>query len=281
MRGFWADERVEGGIWPKKNLIFSWVYRYFKQKEIEFLTEADYTISLTEAARKEIHGWKTIANNPIPIEVIPCCADLELFNPNSVKPSETIKLREALGIASDSFVLLYVGSVGTWYMLEEMLDFFKVLLENKPNAVFLIVTKDQPEPMWETVRQKGINPGSVVITRAERHQMPLHISVAQLAIFFIKPVFSKKASSPTKQGEIMGMGIPIICNDGVGDTAEIIQQTGAGAVIADFNRANYLEICRNLKDIMAILPATVSKAAEQHFSLTAGLEKYSRVYEFA
>ena len=32
MRGFWADERVDGKIWSLSNPVFSLIYRYFKKK---------------------------------------------------------------------------------------------------------------------------------------------------------------------------------------------------------------------------------------------------------
>ena len=36
MRGFWADERVDGGLWNLKNPLFKTVYNYFKKKEKQF-----------------------------------------------------------------------------------------------------------------------------------------------------------------------------------------------------------------------------------------------------
>src|SRR6185295_19129895 len=47
MRGFWADERVEGGLWNLRNPLYRMIYHYFKKKESEFLKEADHIISLT------------------------------------------------------------------------------------------------------------------------------------------------------------------------------------------------------------------------------------------
>jgi hypothetical protein len=35
MRGFWADERIDGGIWKLKNPLHKRIYNYFKRKEIE------------------------------------------------------------------------------------------------------------------------------------------------------------------------------------------------------------------------------------------------------
>src|SRR5882724_194868 len=57
MRGFWADERVEGNLWNLNNPIYRRVYFYFKKKEREFLESADYVISLTHNAKKEIESW--------------------------------------------------------------------------------------------------------------------------------------------------------------------------------------------------------------------------------
>ena len=37
MRGFWADERVDGKLWNLKNPLFNAIYKYFKRKEKEFL----------------------------------------------------------------------------------------------------------------------------------------------------------------------------------------------------------------------------------------------------
>ena len=78
MRGLWADERVDGKLWNLKNPLFLLVYNYFKKKEKAFLEHADYTISLTQNAKDELHSWKHIQHQPIKIEVIPCCVDLAL-----------------------------------------------------------------------------------------------------------------------------------------------------------------------------------------------------------
>lgn len=278
MRGFWADERVEGELWSPHNILFRKVYQYFKQKEIEFLSEADYTICLTKAAKEEIHNWQTIANNPIPIQVIPCCVDLQLFNPATIKQSQLKELKESLHISSDKFVLLYVGSIGTWYMVEEMLDFFKMLTEKKPNAIFLIVTKDHPEVIRKIASERKINQKKIIITTAERQMMPAHILLAQIAVFFIKPVFSKKASSPTKQGEIMGMGVPIICNDYIGDTAHIIQNSRAGVIVDNFGRRFYESILEKLDEIANLDAGKIREGAKKYYSLEKGISEYETTY---
>src|SRR6478609_2966848 len=74
MRGFWADERVEGGLWSLKNPIYKAIYKYFKGRERTFLQEADHVVSLTQAAKIEIESW---GFEVAPISVIPTCVDME------------------------------------------------------------------------------------------------------------------------------------------------------------------------------------------------------------
>jgi len=42
IRGFWADERVDGGMWNLQNPVFKRVYNFFKQHEYECLQNANY-----------------------------------------------------------------------------------------------------------------------------------------------------------------------------------------------------------------------------------------------
>ncbi len=279
MRGFWADERVEGGIWDIKNPIFRIIYKFFKKQEKHFLEKSDFTISLTKNAKNEIHNWKHIKNNPIPIQVIPCCADLAHFDKRTVHPEQLYHLRNVHSLKDTDFILLYLGSIGTWYMLDEMLDFFKVLLQYKESAKFLILTKDDASAILAKAVKKGIHDSHIIITSAERAVLPDYLALAHLSIFFIKPVFSKKASSPTKQGELMGMGVPIICNDGVGDTGEIIQKAGAGVVIAGFTVQNYNSTCEQIDKLLSLNPEEIREEAKKYYSLTNGVNDYHEVYK--
>ena len=277
MRGFWADERIEGNIWNPKNLLYKGIYTYFKRQEKEFFSHADYTVSLTEAGKKEIHTWG-LPNQPIPIEVIPCCADLDLFSYDSIDATQKQQKWEELGLPEEAFVLSYLGSIGTWYMLEEMVDFFNVFLEEYPQAYFVFITKESPARIHQTITSKGIPLDHIRITEASRQEVPYYLSISHANIFFIKPIFSKTASSPTKQGEVMGMGIPIICNDYVGDTGSIIRETGSGRVITSFNRASYQQVLQEFEQLIQIPKTKIREGALRYYSLKMGVEKYSDIY---
>jgi glycosyltransferase involved in cell wall biosynthesis len=277
MRGFWADERVDGGLWNMKNPIFAFVYRFFKGKEREFLESSDHTISLTNTARNEIKSWY---NNEkfAPVEVIPCCVDLELFDPAAIDALQVRSVKSQLQIDDDQKIISYIGSIGTWYLVDEMVDFFSAFLKENINAVFLFVTKDDQEEIRKVFRRKNLPLTALRIVSAERNHVPLYISISDYSIFFIKPAYSKKASSPTKQGEIMAMGIPVICNDQVGDTSIVVEKYDAGMVVKEFSREAYETYVRTLNG-KAFNKEAIRRGAKEFFSLDTGVEKYRAVYE--
>jgi len=278
MRGFWADERVDGGIWNLRNPLYKTIYNYFKKRELEFFTHADYTISLTEAGKNVIQSWKNIPNQPIPIQVIPCCADLETFNRSSINTGLLAELKAKFNVSDADFVLSYLGSIGTWYMPNEMLDFFKCLLVQKPNAKFLFITNEPAQMLIDKAVEKGIDPAKLIVQPAARAEVPTYLALGNWSIFFIKPVFSKTASSPTKQGEIMGMGIPHICNTGVGDIDTIMHNTRSGYTITHFNIDEYSRV---VKQMLVSQPDynDITGGAQTYYSLQNGIEKYLSVYK--
>jgi len=277
MRGFWADERVDGNIWNLKNPLFSIIYKYFKRKEREFLTEADAVISLTNNAKLEIHSWKGFEN--VPITVIPCCADLEFFSYKNISKNEVSNLRTELGIKQDDFVLSYLGSLGTWYMLDEMLDFFIILKDKIKNAKFLFITADEPNLVINSAKQKGIDINNLIIRRAKRNEVPIFASLSSVSLFFILPKYSKKASSPTKMGELMSLGIPIICNNKVGDVSEILNDGGVGTAINNFTTSQYQLVVNEIDVFLEKPPNLNSDVAQKYYSLKEGIEKYNKVYQ--
>jgi glycosyltransferase involved in cell wall biosynthesis len=261
MRGFWADERIDGKIWDLNKQHYRLIYKYFKKKEKEFLQDADAIVSLTHSAKDILQNkW----NVKKPIYVIPCTVDTDLFKP---KNNENLQL-----------TLGYLGSIGTWYMLDEMLDFFKVLLEKYPTAKFKFITNENPDFILSKATKKGLEKKYFDIAAAKRQEVPTELAKIDIGIFFIKPVFSKQASSPVKQGEFMAMGIPVITNSGIGDTDSVIQRYNSGILINDFTLSDYRKAVREIEKLRTASKINLLKGASEYFSLEYGVETYNTVY---
>jgi glycosyltransferase involved in cell wall biosynthesis len=277
MRGFYADERVDGNIWKLSNPLFRKVYNFFKQKEKSFLHDAAYTISLTEAGKRIIHSWSGFEQTPI--QVIPCCADLNHFNRSNVDETRVKQWQKELQINDDDFVISYLGSLGTWYMGDEMFQFFKRLLIHNPKAKFLLITPDSKSLIESYAEKNSVPKEAIIVKSAKRNEVPELLLLSKLALFFIKPVFSKQASSPVKMGEILAMGIPTIANAGVGDVDAIISDTQCGIIVNGFTESDFDNAISQIDELLKQEKSVFIKASQKYYSLADGVEKYVKVYE--
>lgn len=132
------------------------------------------------------------------IVVIPCCADLNHFN--SKDPNLTSATRKNLGFTENDLVISYVGSIGTWYLIDEMFQLFKSIQKTYPNAKFLILTNHKKTEVEQYLSKAQISPETVTILAGKRAEMPLLISVSNISVFFVKPSFSKKQAHLPKWG---------------------------------------------------------------------------------
>ncbi len=265
MRGFWADERLDGGLWPREGRM----YRVAKWFERRFLLAADHVVSLTQAAVAEIQRFPYLADGRMPLfSVIPTCADLTRFMP--------AQSRNAAG----GFVLGYVGSAGTWYLFDEVAACFAELLSLRPDARLRIVNRGEHAYIRERLAAAGVPAAAVELTSATHAEVPGLMARMDAGIFFIKPVFSKQASAPTKLAEFLGCGVPCLGNDGVGDMADVLEGEAVGIVLRSFDSAALLRGLNELL-VLAALPQTSERcraAAHKHFSLQEGVRRYSLIY---
>lgn len=276
MRGFWADERVEGGIWNLRNPLFKWLYNYYKKLELKLFKEAAHVVSLTHKGKSVIHSWKGLEN--IPIKVIPCCADLDFFNYQNQNDMVGKEIRMQLGIPEEALVISYLGSWGTWYLPEEMMIFFSRMLLKRKDAVFLVMTKDDKQAVLNDALKYQIPNESLIIASVKRNDVPAYLAASDLGLFFIKPVFSKQASSPTKMGEMMGLGLPLICNSGVGDVADIMKRAN-GVIVNTFDIESLDKAIDQALTLVNSEKEINRNCALEIYSLKNGVQSYLEIYK--
>lgn len=266
MRGFWADERVEGGLWPAGGRL----YRIAKGFERRFLLEADAVVSLTRAAVEAMRDFEYLRGRSVRFEVIPTCADLAFFSATGSKPAGT------------PFTLGYVGSVGVWYLFNEVVAAYRALRAVLPEARFLVVNRGGHKQIREELSRAGIPPDSVRILSAPYEDMPGLIQQMDAAVFFYKAAFSAKGTAPTRLAELLGMTVPVLANAGVGDVERIVKNEGApvGIVINEFSPGTLDGAVRALVEIAGDrdVKRLCREVAERNFSVDWGSQRYARLY---
>ncbi|RYY69662.1 MAG: glycosyltransferase [Chitinophagaceae bacterium] len=241
------------------------------------MRKSDGIICLTNAAKKIIEGW-TYYNPSTPLKVIPCSADLQLFDPAAVDKTLKADFASRLSIKDDDFIISYLGSIGGWYLTTEMMRFCKLLIERMPNARFLFISPHRHEEIIASAREQGIPKTKIIIVKAKRKDVPILLSFSKYSIFFIKPCFSKLSSSPTKHGELLAMGIPVITNGGVGDMREITTNYKAGFIIDDFTDESYNNVITQIASGAEFDKMQMRSVASEVYALENAVSAYIEMY---
>jgi len=270
-RGIDSEEYVDAGLWKKGG---------FRHRLVGFfegiLTRySDRVIVLTNAFSDILR--KKYPGSEKKFTVIPCAVDTERFKSSGKKNS---RISGRLGVA-DKFVVTYAGSLGTWYMLSEMIEFFKVMLKIVGNAHFLLLTQTDRNYAARVMKDHGLNMDMVTIDTISHYSMADYLSFSDAGLFFIKPVFSKISSSPVKFAEYLACGLPVIINSGIGDTEEIVRSNRVGLVVDDFSETSYERAAEGLQALKAdtALASRCRSLAEKDLSLESAVNKYNALYE--
>ncbi|MCW3076759.1 MAG: hypothetical protein JWO32_1368 [Bacteroidetes bacterium] len=271
MRGFWADERFDGNIWKKTNPLHQLFYKYFKIKEKQFFTNADAVISLTHnAVNFLVEKFAMHLKNKT--TVIPCCVNTSLFSPTSSPTNSTLN-----SLGEKNHLLIYTGSIGTWYYTREMIDCIIQWQTIIPSIKLLIVTKDTEKLKTILYEYLPEQQQLIIHTEANYNEMPAILNTAKASIFFIKPAHSKIASSPTKMAECWAMNLPIITNSGIGDNDIYFNEHHGGILIKNFSKDHYLKACEGY---LALLehPTKYRDIALTYFDNKKAIKTYSGIY---
>lgn len=162
-------------------------------------------------------------------------------------------------------------------MVAELFAFFRIQLERDPGAIFLIVSREPAAEIRAAAEANSVPAGRIIVRPASREDVPRLMAAADYGLFFIQPVFSKKASSPTKMGELMALELSMITNGGVGDVAENIAETGAGVVVQRFDDDAYRAALDELTSLRPDMKRW-REVSRKLFDLETGVERYDAIY---
>lgn len=269
IRGLMVEEYEEAGRWRPGGV----PSRVTKAVETAAVVHADRIVILTEKAR----GTLFDAERSATVHVIPCCANLDQITRG--RP-ERERVRGELGL-SQSTVMVYVGKFPSWSMPGAMADFFSAASELIDRLHFLILTQGDGEAICRALERSRVDPDSYTVTSAPPGEVGAYLSASDFAITFITPAPSTIVQSPTKLGEYLGAGLPVVHSAGIGDVDELMSpDTGVRVAehSADSHREAATAILRLVSDSRT--PERCRATAERCLSLElVGIPRYLAVYD--
>jgi glycosyltransferase involved in cell wall biosynthesis len=201
------------------------------------------------------------------IAVIPTCADLGRFVPAQAPPATRV-----------------IGCLGTvlsgWFRLDWLASFLTVVAARDPEVRFELTTLDDPAAVRAALDPAGELGSRLTIAPSPQDKVQDVLQRQTASVMFFTDGLSKLGSSPTRMGEILGCGMPVLANDGVGDVAAIIRKHRVGVLAESAAPEAMAQAWDALLALLAEpdIAARCRAAAEEVFSLEAGTRAYAALY---
>lgn len=272
MRGFWADERLEGGIFKR-----NYLYYFFKYLEKQFIKNAEAVIALTMNAIEEMKTWHYVTEKHSDrFYHITTCCDIKKY-------SQAYERRIQKKSDIKNLTFIYIGSIGPWHSFPEISGFIKFAYNYLPTSFFKIIINSGKDQFEQFIRSENFNTDRFIFNSVPHHEIPTALENTDIGFFFIPPVYAKKASAPTKLGEMLASGIPVISGHSIGDVDHIVTNNNIGYIVKEFTETEYQNAIDYVVDLIQKdgneLNKRCRKVSDDYFSIDKSIEKYHLIYE--
>ena len=275
IRGFMPEEYTDAGIWSEGGLL----YRTAKRIEHWLMNEADGFVILTEKAREILFPESKQTGydrHYRPIEVIPCCIDLERFK-SVGNEADRIRMRNKFGL-SGRRVVVHLGALGGLYLTEQIADFLGMLRERDESTFAMFLTQSDPEKIVPLLKARGFSEADFLVTRVAPEEVPRLVELANIALSFVRAGYATQSRSPTKIPEYLICGVPVVANTGVGDVDSLLRDNGVGALVKDFSIESYFDAINDLAALGDVYDRCRDVAIREFDITTVGGTRYRKLY---
>jgi hypothetical protein len=192
-------------------------------------------------------------------EVIPTCVQTEKFLPTPIPLGQ--------------ITCLLSGTFNNYYDISKT----KQVLDEIRKSINLRV-------IWaragESPNEK-LGVGEDLIVSASHAQMPQLVMDSHFGIAICKDdnLESLAAAVPTKIGEFLASGRPVIVSSGIGDLDKMLTSTETGVVIGD--KSTLIGVAERIKSLIndSETPERCRDLAVQHFDMDKSVDKYLDIYD--
>lgn len=277
VRGLLPDEYADAGHWRRGGL----KYRLGKAMERVFFRRAAALVLLTETVRADLSaaGEPLASRDPADVAVIPCCVDLE----RSLWDEPARDAARASRGWTGRRVHVYVGKLGLWYLDAEMARFFAAAYRHDPRSFLQVLTVSPADALRAALRAGGVPDGAFDVRAIPPSAVSAWLHAADAGLSLIRTCPSKRSSSPTKVGEYLAAGLPVVSTAAIGDCDRQLGD-GRGVVLAALDEGACDAGARALAALLDD-PRTRARCrafAEAELSLArTGGPRYAAVYDRA
>lgn len=195
------------------------------------ISMADHVIAVSSTMKSNlVNNYGIKSTN---CSVIPCLVgegsklkDIELWK------QERKKIRQSLKVEENEVLIGYAGGLGTYQAIPEMILLMEQIAESIKNSKFLILATGDTAPLKILVSSSTILSKLVVLENIDQPLVKNHLAGMDFGLIIRHDDPVNHYACPTKFGEYLGAGLPIICSRKIGDFDSLLKKTGLGIPLA-------------------------------------------------
>jgi glycosyltransferase involved in cell wall biosynthesis len=204
------------------------------------LEEADLRVFVSGAMRE--HFRKKYGQTQLDC-VLPCGVHAERF---AMSEEQRLRKRKEMGLEG-KFVFLYLGTLSVWQWPEALFSVFAQFYQRRPESLLCLLLPGSDHKLALAYCQKhGLAPGSYLLTEVPHDEVGLVAGVADAGLLLRKSHPVNEVASPTKFGEYLAAGVPVVATANIGDTSALIRNERIGLVVSPTDDGLNAEDLKNL-----------------------------------
>jgi len=259
LRGQMAYEYADGGTWAEGGFL----YRLAERAEQRFIKDADAIVVLTRVLANDLK----VAGARPPV-IIPTCVDLDLFQ---------------FPLPGDRLArMAYCGSLGARYAPELLVAFYLEAARAIDSLDLLILTHSESTIMKRVLTGANLLPERFTILEVPHERVPEYLMQALFGVLLLRGARSLRGACPTKVGEYLAAGLPVVSTPGIGDVNDILEGERVGIVLQGHDTRAFSEGACRLAQLLKegqTLRDRCRRVAEKEFSLSErGGPSYRALY---
>ncbi|WP_157231622.1 hypothetical protein [Cecembia lonarensis] len=177
--------------------------------------------------------------------------------------------------------LVYSGSIGPQYRMDEVIQIFEYVKDYIPNASLTLLTP-QVEVAKELIKKESPQFLNVITVKSVFPDLILsELKNYHIGISLRKATFSMQAVAPLKVGEYLAAGLSVIFSPGIGDMDILMKNKPFAFCFDGFNESKEEEILNWVnKQLKEDYSEAIQEMAIEYFSLEETAKVYHQALQY-
>jgi len=212
---------------------------------------------------------------------VPCCVSRPTYT-----AADRSTTRAALGI-SDKQVFAYAGTITRYQHVDDgVVPFVRALTRLSPSTHFLALTNDVAG-MRAALAAGGVEHARATVLSVPQREVAGYLAAADAGLLLRAPSRLNRLSQPTKLGEYLAAGVPVVVGRATGAVGEIITGADAGVIVDVFGRddKSIAEEARRVAELIAHdggrMRDNALRLCDEHFTWVRYVDRVRSAYRLS